>query len=45
MRYCSLPWILLGNHFGYNSGTNDQWLNVEQLRALIRRHVDANFKV
>lgn len=29
--------------FAYSSGTNDQWLNVEQLRNLIREHVDATF--
>ena len=31
--------------FKYNSGTNDRWLNAEDLRELIRRHVDPNFKV
>lgn len=29
--------------FKYNSGANDHWLNVEELRALIREHVDPNF--
>ena len=29
--------------FKYNSGTNTDWLNVEQLREQIRQHVDANF--
>lgn len=29
--------------FAYNSGTNSEWLNVEQLRALIREHVDSTF--
>lgn len=29
--------------FKYNSGANDHWLNVEELRALIRQHVDPNF--
>ncbi|MCC7222341.1 MAG: UDP-N-acetylglucosamine 4,6-dehydratase (inverting) [Chitinophagales bacterium] len=29
--------------FTYNSGTNDQWLNVEQLREQIARHIDPNF--
>jgi FlaA1/EpsC-like NDP-sugar epimerase len=29
--------------FSYNSGRNDQWLTVEQIRSLIREHVDPNF--
>ena len=29
--------------FAYNSGTNKEFLTVEQLRALIRAHVDPNF--
>lgn len=29
--------------FKYNSGTNDEWLTVAQLRALIKQHVDSNF--
>ena len=31
--------------FAYNSGTNPDFLNVEQLRALIRQHVDPNHSV
>lgn len=31
--------------FKYNSGTNDDWLTVEQLRELIRLHVDADFAI
>ena len=31
-------------NFAYNSGTNPEFLNVEQLRKLIRMHVDLNFK-
>ncbi|GAB2562971.1 UDP-N-acetylglucosamine 4,6-dehydratase (inverting) [Spirosoma areae] len=31
--------------FKYNSGTNTDWLNVEQLREQIREHVDAKFTV
>ncbi|WP_347156609.1 UDP-N-acetylglucosamine 4,6-dehydratase (inverting) [Pontibacter chitinilyticus] len=31
--------------FKYNSGTNSEWLNVEQLRDQIRQHVDPNFAV
>ena len=34
------------NHgFHYTSGKNTDWLNVEQLRKLIRLHVDPNFNV
>jgi len=29
--------------FAYNSGTNPDFLSVEQLRALIREHVDQEF--
>ncbi|QLL29922.1 UDP-N-acetylglucosamine 4,6-dehydratase (inverting) [Thermosynechococcus sichuanensis E542] len=29
--------------FSYNSGSNDRFLSVEELRALIRQHVDSNF--
>ena len=31
--------------FKYNSGTNEEWLTVEQLREQIINHVDPNFKV
>jgi UDP-N-acetylglucosamine 4,6-dehydratase/5-epimerase len=31
--------------FRYSSGANNQWLTVDEIRALIRRHVDANFEV
>lgn len=31
--------------FKYNSGTNSEWLNVEQLREQIRQHVDPNFSI
>lgn len=31
--------------FRYSSGANTEWLSVEQLRQLIRQHVDPNFKV
>ena len=29
--------------FVYNSGTNSSFLTVEQMRSLIREHVDTNF--
>ncbi|MEI8278343.1 MAG: UDP-N-acetylglucosamine 4,6-dehydratase (inverting) [Bacteroidota bacterium] len=31
--------------FKYNSGTNTEWLSVEDIRELIRTHVDPNFTV
>jgi UDP-N-acetylglucosamine 4,6-dehydratase/5-epimerase len=31
--------------FHYNSGTNTEWLSVDELRSLIRQHVDPNFKI
>ena len=31
--------------FSYNSGTNDRWLSVAEIRELIRRHVDPAFNV
>lgn len=30
--------------YKYNSGTNNQWLDVEEMRKLIKKHVDKNFK-
>ena len=29
--------------FNYNSGTNSEWLDVQQIRTLIKQHVDPNF--
>jgi len=34
---------LVAEGFVYNSGANEHFLSVEQLRALIRQHVDADF--
>ncbi len=31
--------------FSYNSGTNEEWLSVEQIRSLVKKHVDPNFSV
>jgi len=31
--------------FKYNSGTNTQWLSVDDIRTLIVNHVDSKFKV
>lgn len=33
----------VANDFAYNSGTNQDWLSVPQLRKLIREHVDPSF--
>lgn len=42
------------NHFGavkvpqgfnYNSGTNEEWLSVEDIRGLIKKHVDPSFEI
>jgi len=30
--------------FSYNSGSNSEWLSVENLRSLIKEHVDPNFE-
>ena len=31
--------------FSYNSGTNLHWLSVDEIRALVRAHVDASFAI
>lgn len=31
--------------FSYNSGTNDSWLSIDEIRELIKKHVDPNFAV
>ena len=31
--------------FQYNSGENADWLNVDQIRTLVKKHVDPNFEV
>jgi UDP-N-acetylglucosamine 4,6-dehydratase/5-epimerase len=36
---------LCSDGFGYNSGTNTQWLSVQQIRDLIRLHVDSTFTI
>jgi UDP-N-acetylglucosamine 4,6-dehydratase/5-epimerase len=30
--------------YKYNSGTNEKWIDVEEMRELIKTHVDPNFK-
>ncbi len=34
---------MVSQGFKYNSGTNEQWLSVEEIRDLIKQHVDPNF--
>lgn len=36
---------LVPDGFAYNSGTNNEWENVDTLRKLIKEHVDPNFEV
>jgi FlaA1/EpsC-like NDP-sugar epimerase len=31
--------------FSYNSGANAEWLSVNQIRSLIKEHVDGNFEI
>ncbi len=31
--------------FRYNSGENTEWLNVDQIRELVLKHVDPNFRI
>lgn len=31
--------------FSYNSGTNEEWINIEEIRSLIKQHVDTNFSI
>jgi len=31
--------------FKYNSGTNSEWINFEEIRTLIKQHIDPTFKV
>jgi UDP-N-acetylglucosamine 4,6-dehydratase (inverting) len=31
--------------FNYNSGENSQWLSVDEIRNLIKQHVDADFEI
>lgn len=30
--------------FNYNSGTNEEWIGVEEIRALIKEHIDPEFQ-
>lgn len=31
--------------FKYNSGTNTEWLNIQEIRSMVKKHVDPNFSV
>lgn len=35
----------IADGFFYDSGTNTEWLNVEEIRAMIKKHVDPTFEV
>jgi FlaA1/EpsC-like NDP-sugar epimerase len=35
---------LVEKGFSYNSGSNEEWVGVEEMRELIRKHVDPDFK-
>lgn len=35
--------VLCSDGFCYNSGTNSQWLSIQQIRDLIKLHVDSDF--
>lgn len=37
--------VKVAQGFSYNSGTNTEWLSVNQLRSLIKDHVDGNFEI
>lgn len=37
--------VKVSEGFNYNSGTNTEWLSVEQIRTLIKQHVDPNFSI
>jgi UDP-N-acetylglucosamine 4,6-dehydratase len=43
-RAAGIPVPAVPQGFAYNSGTNPDFLSVEQLRSLIREHVDPAFQ-
>lgn len=43
-RIQGVPFSAVEPGFAYNSGSNPEFLSVEQLRALIRKHVDSAFQ-
>jgi FlaA1/EpsC-like NDP-sugar epimerase len=44
--YCAagIPYAPVPQGFAYSSGTNPNFLSVDQLRSLIREHVDPTFQ-
>jgi UDP-N-acetylglucosamine 4,6-dehydratase (inverting) len=45
-RYLSRPSVrMVSDGFCYNSGTNTDFLSIDELRALIKQHVDQNFSL
>ncbi len=42
LNYYKATEVPLG--FKYNSGTNDKWISIEEMRELILKYVDPNFK-
>ena len=43
-RDAAIPSSAVPSGFAYNSGSNPQFLDVKQLRSLIRQHVDSSFQ-
>ena len=43
MKNCNAQYVKPG--FKYNSGENTEWVTVEELRSLVKQHVDPNFGV
>ena len=43
-KRAGINWTSVPEGFAYNSGTNPEFLSVEELRELIRAHVDPTFK-
>jgi UDP-N-acetylglucosamine 4,6-dehydratase/5-epimerase len=37
--------VKVSEGFNYNSGTNTDWLSVEEIRSLIKEHVDGDFEI
>ena len=41
---CGIRYKRVANGFQYNSGDNDEFLDVDEIRKLVREHVDPDFK-
>jgi UDP-N-acetylglucosamine 4,6-dehydratase (inverting) len=37
--------VKVAEGFNYNSGTNTEWLSVDEIRSLIKEHVDGDFEI